>query len=122
MALGILCRDSPHRSIALVTEDDALILQHAPYAVNPATSNLNPSCPKCVVEFCKLSSIELSTYRLLGRGHGTIGFITLDCDVFICIVTAASEVASPRPGETVKRIDAVEFCEQYYHMFSINKF
>jgi hypothetical protein len=35
--------------------------------------------------------------------------ITLNEDVFVCVVTGASQAATVRPGETVSRIDNVGF-------------
>jgi SacI homology domain/Endonuclease/Exonuclease/phosphatase family len=40
---------------------------------------------------------------------GTLGLITLNNDVFICMVTGSIEVANVRPGETVQKIYSVEF-------------
>ncbi len=64
-----------------------------------------------MVEFAPLDSPDLSDYRSLSPlpVHGTLGLITVSNDVFICVVTGASKVASPRPGETVERIFGVEF-------------
>jgi hypothetical protein len=64
-----------------------------------------------MVEFSALETVDLSDYRTLSpvAVHGTLGLITISNDVFICVVTGASKVASVRPGETVERIYAVEF-------------
>jgi hypothetical protein len=65
-----------------------------------------------MVEFVEESSADLSEYRTLNPlpVHGTLGLITIDNDVFLCVVTgAATKVASVRPGETVDRIHGVEF-------------
>jgi hypothetical protein len=64
-----------------------------------------------MVEFSHLSSLDLRGYSLLGSGHGTLGLITLNSDIFLCVVTSALRVAAVRPGETVQKIDNVEFCE-----------
>jgi len=40
-----------------------------------------------------------------------LGLITLNNDVFLCVITGSEEVATVRPGETVQKIFAVEFCE-----------
>lgn len=55
----------------------------------------------------------MDDYRTLSPSgvHGTLGLITINDDVFLCIVSAAARVASIRPGETVQRISSVEFCE-----------
>ncbi|KAJ9297587.1 hypothetical protein DTO271G3_4362 [Paecilomyces variotii] len=109
--LRVLCREQPDRTIALVTSEHALIFRHTPTAGE--SSNGIPEAgnetPRCLVEFCSASSINLREYRLLGEGHGTLGLITLNHDVFICVATASSKAATVRPGETVLRIDNVEF-------------
>ncbi|KKY17403.1 putative synaptojanin 2 [Phaeomoniella chlamydospora] len=40
-----------------------------------------------MVEFGPRESLDLSEYRTVGSGHGTLGLITLNNDVFICVVT-----------------------------------
>ena len=65
---------------------------------------------RCLVEFSSVSHIETSSYRLLGYGYGTLGLITLGEDVFLCVITGFSQAAMVRPGETVSRIDNVDFC------------
>jgi hypothetical protein len=64
-----------------------------------------------MVEFADVSSVNLNDYRTLSPLpiHGTLGLITINGDVFLCVVTGASKVATVRPGETVERIIAVEF-------------
>ena len=75
------------------------------------TSVDGASAPKCMVEFADVSSVDLSDYRTLSPlpVHGTLGLITIANDVFLCLVTGASKVATVRPGETVERIYGVEF-------------
>ncbi|XHG05215.1 hypothetical protein AWENTII_008459 [Aspergillus wentii] len=105
-SLRILCRDLPHRTIALVTTEYALIFQHG--SIDAVASNQNGT-PRCLVEFSNISSIDWRDYRFLGEGYGTLGLITLDEDVFLCVVTGSSKAATVRPGETVSRIDNVDF-------------
>jgi hypothetical protein len=64
-----------------------------------------------MVEFADVSSVDLGDYRTLSPlpVHGTLGLITINNDVFLCVVTGAAKVASVRPGETVEKIYAVEF-------------
>jgi len=64
-----------------------------------------------MVEFADVSSVDLSDYRTLSPLpiHGTLGLITINNDVFLCVVTGAAKVANVRPGETVEKIYAVEF-------------
>lgn len=111
--LRVLCRDHPERAIALVTSEHALIFRHTPIVGDTFTGvpEAGNETPRCLVEFRSVSSVNLREYRLLGEGHGTLGLITLNHDVFICVVTASSKAATVRPGETVLRIDNVEFCQ-----------
>ena len=122
MSIRALIRESPSRSIALVTPTHALIFRHTP-STNDSIGNgslasssrtsldTSASMPKCMVEFAALSSADLGDYRNLCPVpvHGTLGLITINNDVFLCLVTGASKVAVVRPGETVEKIYAVEF-------------
>jgi hypothetical protein len=108
--LRVLCRDYPRRAIALTTGEYALIFQ---YTASVDTGN-NPSQSivekqRCLLEFTKISSVDLRDYRLLGEAQGTLGLITLNKDVFLCVVTTSSRAATVKPGETILRIDNVEF-------------
>jgi hypothetical protein len=64
-----------------------------------------------MVEFAELSKVNLDNYSSLSSLpiQGTLGLITLNGDVFLCVVTGASQVASVRPDETALRIYGVEF-------------
>lgn len=79
-----------------------------------------------MVEFSDLASVDLSDYRTLSPlpVHGTLGLITINNDVFLCVVTGAVKVAQVRPGETVEKIYAVEFhclnSSDYDNTFSDN--
>ncbi|KAI9757099.1 MAG: hypothetical protein M4579_003577 [Chaenotheca gracillima] len=125
MAIKALIRDHPHRSIALVTSSHALILRHSP---STGASNANGTSgseqfassssvhaasapPRCMVEFSSSDTVDLSDYRALSTlpVQGTLGLITVDNDVFLCLVTGSTRVATVRPGETAQRIHAVEF-------------
>lgn len=125
MSIRVLLREYPHRSIALVTPSHALIFRHSPttndaiangslVSVNSSqgrTSIDGASAPRCMVEFADVASLDLSDYRTLNPLpiHGTLGLITINSDVFLCVVTGASKVASVRPGESVEKIFGVEF-------------
>ncbi|WEW60113.1 Inositol-1,4,5-trisphosphate 5-phosphatase 1 [Emydomyces testavorans] len=113
MSLRVLCKDHPQRSIVLVTADDhALTLEYSPTvseSVVSSRSYFNVIPPRCIVKFSSASSWNLQEYRVLGTGYGTLGLLTLDSDVFLCVVASSSRVASPRPSETVQRIENVEF-------------
>lgn len=107
--LRILARDYPQRSIALVAAENALIFQYnsaGSVEGNPPYTN---DKYRCSVEFPTVSPATLKGYRTLGGGYGTLGLITLDEDIFICAITGASKAATARPGETISRIDNVDF-------------
>ena len=63
-----------------------------------------------MVEFASQDALDLAGYRTVNNAQGTLGLITLNNDVFLCVIILASQVASVRPGETVQRILAVDFC------------
>jgi len=111
MSLKVLLQDHGQRSIALVTANHALVFRNnSPSASQSSISK--GTTPRCIVEFAALDDVDLSEYRpvrLLGV-HGTLGLINVNNDVFLCVITAASPVATVRPGETVQRIVSVEFC------------
>lgn len=73
-----------------------------------------------------MHEVDLSDYRTLSPlpVHGTLGLITISNDVFLCVVTGATKVASVRPGETVEKIFGVEFhclnSSEYDNTFSDN--
>ena len=69
-----------------------------------------------MVEFASLSTIDLTDYRHISTSgvYGTLGLININKDVFLSVITAASPVATLRPGENVQRIVAVEFCRAYF--------
>lgn len=107
--LRVFSRDNPQRTLTITTNDFALIFKHRSTA---PTINKSPSngTPRCLVEFATLQSVDLRGYRALGDGLGTLGLITLGEEVFLCIVTACSDAAAVRPGETISKIDNVDFC------------
>lgn len=87
-----------------MTSDHVLIFHYT--AVDPGVK----TAPRCQVEFSDVSSVDLGGYRPLGAGYGTLGLVTLNEDVFVCVITGSSQAASVRPGEAVSRIDNVDFC------------
>ena len=112
MAVQVLLRDQPQRSIALKSKDHVLIFRHSQASqAPPASSKATPS--RCMVEFSKLDALQLSDYKNVQPKDvfGTLGLINVNMDTYLCVITAASLVATVRPGEEVQRIDAVEFCE-----------
>ena len=66
-----------------------------------------------MVEFAERSSIDLNHFHSVTTAKGTLGLITLNNDVFLCVITGSEEVASVRRGETVQKIYAVEFCKSF---------
>lgn len=102
--LRVLCQDYPLRKIALVTSGHVLIFHYS------VANNGMKAAPRCQVEFSDISAVDLEAYRSLGAGYGTLGLITLNEDVFVCVVSGSSHAATVRPGETVSRIDSVDFC------------
>lgn len=137
----ILIREYPHRAIAIVSSTHALILRHSqttgeaiadgflssvPSARPRANSIGDTSAAKCIVEFSPVSGQTLADYRPLTARpvYGTLGLISVGGDVFLCVVTHASRVATVRPGETVERILSVQFfclnSADYDDVFSID--
>lgn len=111
-SLRILCQDYPQRTIALVTAEHALVF-HCSTDIVSNSQRHSDEPPRCLVKFSRLSSVDLKGYRFLGNGYGTLGLVTLNEDVFLCVVTGSSKAATVRPGETVLRIDNVDFCTTY---------
>jgi hypothetical protein len=133
MPIRVLLKDHPHRTLALTTDDYALVFRHTHSAdqgySSSSTSLSAPSSnrhlgqslsPRCMVEFAPYTSLDFTGYRTLGSAQGTLGLITLNNDVFLCTVTSASQVATPRPGETVQKIQAVDFCKNLCSMITTN--
>lgn len=140
MSIRVLLREYPHRSIALVTPSSALIFRHSPSTNDAIANGSLPSnhlpqprasldgtgASRCMVEFVDVSSADLSDYRTLSPlpVHGTLGLITVDNNIFICVVGSCHRVATVRPGETVERIQAVQFyclnSSDYDDIFSDN--
>lgn len=121
----ILIREYPHRAIAIASNSHALILRHST-AASDAIANgslayassgrqrsaaADNGASKCMVEFSPAPESLLSDYRPLTPRpiYGTLGLITIERDVFLCVITQASRVATLRPGETVEKIEAVQF-------------
>ncbi|KAK7741648.1 Inositol-1,4,5-trisphosphate 5-phosphatase 1 [Diaporthe eres] len=125
----LLIREYPHRAIAIVSNDHALIFRHSPSTsesiANGSLSSIPSARPragtgmsatdsfasKCMVEFTQVTRNTLSDYRPLTHRpiYGTLGLISVGRDVFLCVITHASRVSTLRPGETIERILAVEF-------------
>ncbi|KAL4993671.1 SacI homology domain-containing protein [Aspergillus recurvatus] len=108
-SIRVFSRDHPVRTFIVATSDDALIFQHSFPESGGNDLPINHDAQRCLVEFASLSSIDLTGYRPLGSGYGTLGLVTIDQDVFVCVVTRSSKAATVRPGETVLRIEDVDF-------------
>jgi synaptojanin len=123
----LLIRDHPHRAIAIVSSTHALILRHSSTiseavatgslasvsSARPRTNGTgaDTAASKCIVEFSPATREVLHEYRpLIHRPvYGTLGLISVGRDVFLCVITHAKRMANLRPGETVERIDNVQF-------------
>ncbi|KAK4038736.1 SacI homology domain-containing protein [Parachaetomium inaequale] len=121
----ILIREYPHRAIAIASNSHALILRHSTTTSEAIANGSLQSIPssrqrsaasdnasaKCMVEFSTASDKLLNDYRPLTPRpiYGTLGLISIERDVFLCVITQASRVATLRPGETVEKIEAVQF-------------
>lgn len=117
MSIDVLLRNHPHRSIALRTTSHALVLRHssssaeASHASHAQGFRSAGDVARCIVDFSTVDDIDLSDYWSLSPlpVQGTLGLITVDHGIFLCVVSSSTHVATVRPGETVQRIDAVEF-------------
>lgn len=103
MRLYVSNRHSEDRRIALVSESHALIFQ----STNDSDSKPR-SCSLTLVvrDELKNQGYKRLTYREI---FGFIGLIEVDNNIFIGVITGASKVASPVPGETVNKIYAADF-------------
>ena len=137
----LLIRDYPRRAIAIVTDSHALIFRHS-HATSEAVTDgslssvvssrprggSEPPASKCMVEFTPASRNQLSDFRPLISCpiYGTLGLIWINYDVFLCVITQASRVATLRPGETVEKIVSVEFfclnTADYDNVISLNPY
>lgn len=111
MSLRVLLQDDPQRAIAIASSTHALVFHHsAPSSADGGP--LKASLPRSIVEFSTLKALDLSNFRSLYHAgvHGTLGLINVNTDIFLCVISKAARVATVRPGETVQRIQGVEFC------------
>lgn len=120
MSIRALITEQPQRSIALASSTHVLIFRHSPSSADtnayrntsqiPLQGN-GAGIPRCMVEFAAVDTVDLSDYRSLSSlsVYGTLGLITVNDDIFLCVVSSATRAATVRPEETVQRINAVEF-------------
>lgn len=114
MSLQLFLQDHPHRAIAVATKSHALIFHHSSSStfLGSARSNLlKSSAPRCMVEFSALDAVDLTRFRMIPTSglYGTLGLININTDIYLCVITGAVRVATVRPGETVQRIQSVDF-------------
>lgn len=112
MVLHVLCQEyRGRRCIALVADDNLSLTFHAEYLSGSKHSITDPAPPKCIVELSRdVNWRERRSCREIGKSQGTIGLVNFGSNLFLGVITASSQVATVRPGETVRRIDGVEFC------------
>lgn len=116
MSLRLLLRNSPSRSLALVTDTQALVFSQSQPNSGADPIDIGPSsipASTCRAEFTSVGDVDLADYRAshLAAIHGTLGLVNIDSEVFLCIITGAARVAVVRPNETVQQILSVEFCK-----------
>lgn len=116
MPIRVFLRDGPQRAIALATDTHVLIFRHSPTAVSArqgSSASVNEGgVPRCIVEFSPWERQDMHGYRALSASqpvHGTLGLVTIQGDVFLCVVNGSRKVATIRPAETIQRIHSVEF-------------
>lgn len=120
--MRVLIHDYPHRTVALATEENVLVFRHSHAASESHRNSISSSSslplgntsrlnltPRCMVEFGDRDIVNLDHFFTVTTARGTLGLITLNNDVFLCVITGSEEVATVRPGETVQKIFAVEF-------------
>lgn len=100
----------------MLASDHVLIFHYSDAEGGPQAA------PRCQVEFLEASSVDLAGYRSLGAGYGTLGLVTLNEDVFVCVVTGSSQAATVRPAEAVSRIDNVDFCMLLMNIYTLVSF
>ncbi|KAI1649728.1 SacI homology domain-containing protein [Daldinia loculata] len=137
----LLIREYPHRAIAIRTPTHALIFRYSPSTseaiANGSLASVSSARPraagdgpvsKCMVEFSPVSKQLLSDFRPLTPRpiYGTLGLISINQDVFLCVITQALRVATVRPGETVEKIASVDFfclnSAEYDNIVSLNTY
>jgi len=119
MTIRVLLRDYPQRAVALATDNCVLVfrnnISHQANEARASRTSLDGQSgaqPQCIVEFTTVETADLEGYQDLSSLSvlGTLGLVTIAGDIFLCVVNAASRVASIRPGEHVQQINSVEFC------------
>lgn len=112
MPIKVFLRESPQRAIALGTDTHVLIFRHSQSSVGASSTSLpDGTAPRCIVEFSPWEGVDMKDYRSLPSLDikGTLGLITINSDVFLCVVNDSKRAATVRPGETIQQIKNVEF-------------
>ena len=101
MSLRVLLREQPSRALAVLTDSHALIFRHclSGNSADPGSNNetsTRSSAAKCMVEFTAHDEIELGDYHVLRASgvYGTLGLISINTDVFLCVISGAVRVAT----------------------------
>lgn len=107
--MKVLVRERP-RSVAIATEESVLVFRYFVQDKGARKSRDNER-PKVIVEFVAHSEFDTGSYKPLTHREcfGFLGIINVEGDIFLCCITHKAQVASPRPGETIFKIHAVEF-------------
>lgn len=131
MTIRVLLRDHPHRAVALATDDHILTFRHSPSTAGASSLSVNSTQsatlqPRCMVEFARTADTDTTDFRSLTSlsVFGTLGLITINGDIFLCVVNGAQRAASVRNGENVLKITSVEFRESgslWLLLFNNNK-
>ena len=116
MSLQLFMRTGSQRSLALVADTHAIVFRQgvaspqADLVGNGMSDEVSTS--RCMVKFSPSGDVDLGDYRALRLAglHGTLGLVNINREIFLCVITRASRVATIRPDETVQRIVSVEFC------------
>ena len=118
MTIRVLLRDHPHRAVALATDDHILTFRHSPSTAGASSLSVNSNQsatlqPRCMVEFARTADTDTTDFRSLTSlsVFGTLGLITINGDIFLCVVNGAQRAATVRNGENVLKITSVEFRE-----------
>lgn len=122
----VLLQEKPHRAIALATATHVLVFKHSSSSSsqlqgNQSSTSLHSVAPtntgsasgaKVIFELHPAGQFDATEYKTVSYSvHGTLGLISIDRDVFLCVVSGTTKVATVRPGETIQRILSVDFRE-----------
>lgn len=105
MSLKLLLRDTHQRAFAVVGNSHALVFRQSNNYSTAADGQLDgtsfkASTTKCMVEFTALDDLDFTGFHELHTStvHGTLGLINIQNDVFLCIISGSTRVATVRSG------------------------